>query len=63
MSQGSFLGLTLINIFIHDPFLFIETTTPWNYADFNTMYYLNKTLICGTLREWYQIEQRITYCD
>ena len=42
MSQGFILGPLLFNIFISDPFLFIENTLPLNYADINTMYYLEK---------------------
>ena len=42
MSQGFILGPLLFNIFISGPFLFIENTTPCNYADINTMYYLDK---------------------
>ena len=42
VSQGSILGPFFFNIFINDLFLFIETTTLYNYADDNTMYSSDK---------------------
>ena len=40
--KSSILGPLLFNIFINDPFLFIETTTLCNYADDNAMYSSDK---------------------
>ena len=37
--QGSVLGPILINIYINDPFLFINRATLHNYADDNTLAY------------------------
>ena len=42
VSQGSILGLLIFNISINNLFLFIETTTLWNYAVGNTIYSSDK---------------------
>ena len=42
MCQGAILNLLFSNIFINDLCLFIETTTPCNYADYNTVFFGQK---------------------
>ena len=42
--QGLILGLLLFNIFINDPFLFIEKTNICNFADDKTIYSCNNNL-------------------
>ena len=63
MSQGSILGFILSNIFISDLFLFIETNIPRNYADINTMYYLNKNtnIVISRLRHDFAIISKQFY--
>ena len=42
MCQGAILGLLFSNILINDLCLFIETTTPCNYGDDNTVCFSDK---------------------
>ena len=61
--QGSILGPLLFNIFINDLFLFIETTTLYNYADDNTMYSSDKNanIVISRLRHDFAIISEWVY--
>ena len=48
--QGSILGLLLFNIFLNDPFLFIENSDLSNYVDDNTLYSSDNDLEDKTLK-------------
>ena len=57
--QDSSFGPLFLNIFMNDLFLFIETTTLWNYADDNTMYSLGKN--CNIEINWLRYDFAIIF--
>ena len=44
ISQGSILGLLLLNKFLNDIFMFISKCSLFNYVDNNTLYFTGKDL-------------------
>ena len=44
ISQGSILGLLLLNKFLNDIFMFISKCSLFNYVDDNTLYFTGKDL-------------------
>ena len=66
MPQGSILGPLFFNIIISDLFLFIETFTLCNYADYTTMYSSDKNsnIVNGRLRhEWLDVHYIVVNLD